>query len=290
MSGPTKSWLIGQFFPQPVRIPSQTEIQTRNICAREIVACDRRHLSLGLIDDPQASAWKARVVERQTEARPPMNNVNPECASCKLGCVSKGECPFHEVKMKEGEFLLHQGEKPRSVWYIKEGQVAVSSVDASGEETSCAVRTKGALLGIEALTESQSAYQARALTPVVACELASDALDEWVGFRDTPMGAVLELAIGEAQQRVVERRGLAGSAVSRLARFLLERLEKEENRVRMPQQVLANVLGMRPETLSRAIGKLRTAGAIAPGRGLVVLDAKQLGEFSNEAEGESATA
>ena len=216
-----------------------------------------------------------------------MNDVNPECATCKLGCVSKGDCPFHEVRIREGEFLLHQGEKPRSVWFIKEGQVAVSSVDACGEETSCAVRSKGALLGVEALTESQSAYQARALTPVVACELASDALDEWVGMRDTPMGAVLELAIAEAQQRVVERRGLAGSAVSRLSRFLLERLEREENRVRMPQQVLANVLGMRAETLSRAIGKLRAAGAVAPGRGLVVLDADRLSEFSTETESDA---
>lgn len=219
-----------------------------------------------------------------------MNNANPECASCKLGCVSKGECPFHEVRLKDGEFLLHQGEKPRSVWFIKEGQVAVSSVDSNGEETSCAVRGKGALLGIEALTESESAYQARALTPVLACELAADALDEWVGLRDTPMGAVLELAIGEAQQRVVERRGLAGSAVSRLSRFLLERLEQEENRVRMPQQVLANVLGMRAETLSRAIGKLRAAGAVAPGRGLVVLDVDRLTEFSQEAESEASLA
>ena len=103
------------------------------------------------------------------------------------------------------------------------------------------------------------------------------------------MGAVLELAIEEAQQRVVERRGLAGSAVSRLSRFLLERLERDENRVRMPQQVLANVLGMRAETLSRAIGKLRAAGAVAPGRGLVVLDADRLSEFSTESESEAAT-
>jgi CRP-like cAMP-binding protein len=89
---------------------------------------------------------------------------------------------------------------------------------------------------------------------------------------------VLELALREAGCRVAERHALEGTAVRRVARFLLQRQEVDEraDALRTPQHVLAHILGMRPETLSRALARLRETGVIAPGRGVRVVDDDKL--------------
>ena len=88
---------------------------------------------------------------------------------------------------------------------------------------------------------------------------------------------MLELALGEAGQRGTERSQLGGTAVERVARFLLLRARVSEGPVLdVPQRVLARTLGMSAETLSRALARLRTEGAISRSRPVQVADADVL--------------
>jgi CRP-like cAMP-binding protein len=201
------------------------------------------------------------------------------CQTCRLGVASLPySCPFHELRRPAGSVLVQQDERSHWVWYLRRGQVVLGSTSESGGDLSCAVRGPDTLLGIENLVGHPVPYQISALTDVVLCALEAAAFREWVGTLGTPMGAVLELALREAGRRVAERHALEGTAVRRVARFLVQRHEADGSgeALHTPQHVLAHILGMRPETLSRALARLRELGVIGAGRGVRVVDNDQL--------------
>lgn len=207
------------------------------------------------------------------------------CQSCRLGIASQPyPCPFHEVRRTAGSVLVQQDERSPCVWYLRRGQVVLGATNAAGSVQSSAVRGPDTLLAIEALLGEPVPYQISALTDVVLCTLDAEAFRAWVGSLGSPMGSVLELALREAGRRVAERQALEGTAVRRVSRFLLQHHDEAgANADRVPQQVLAQVLGMRPETLSRALARLRAAGAIASGRGAVrIVDVSRLRRLSGE--------
>jgi len=212
--------------------------------------------------------------------------LRSECASCALGRVSQpGPCPFHDQARPAGSVLLAQGERAKAAWYLREGTALLSSVNEGGDETLCALRGPGSVLGLEALHDRPLEYEAWALSDVVVCRLDAAAFRAWVGDRNSPLGAMLDLSLQEGWQRQHERIALSGRAVVRLARFLLERrrMEAGDRPLAVEQQVVARMLGMRAETLSRALAQLRDAGAIAP-HGIQVLDAAVLERLAGSGE------
>lgn len=212
--------------------------------------------------------------------------VPARCAECRIGRVSApGACPFREVKRPSGTLILQQDEVPRRAYFVREGQVVLSSVRSDGSEQACAVRGRDAILGLELLVDRPTQYQAWALTDVTACAIDGEALKAWLGELGTPLGAMLEAALRETAQRVAERRAVAGTSVQRLARFLLERARSNGGAepLRVPLRLLAGMLRMRAETLSRAIAVLRAAGAIGPGRRVVIGDRGVLARLAGEA-------
>ncbi len=204
-----------------------------------------------------------------------------KCQACRLGVASLPDaCPFHEVRRAAGNVLVHQDERPSQVWYLRRGQVVLGSISESGVDQSSAVRGPDTLLGFEALLGESIPYRITALTDVTLCVIDARAFSDWVGSLDSPMGSVLTLALREASRRATERQALEGTAVRRVARFLLDRQKRNGNGALTPHHVLARVLGMRPETLSRALRELRRAGAIAPGRGVRVADSLRLEQLA----------
>jgi CRP-like cAMP-binding protein len=201
------------------------------------------------------------------------------CQACGL-VVRSGinECPYRDTRRNAGTILLHQGQKPPAVLYLRRGQVVLSSTASSGAEVSCAVRGPDTLLGLEALMDLPMPYQVWALTDVVLCSLDADAFKSWIGSTKSPIGATLGFSLQEAARRVGERQALQGTAVKRVARFLVQHAEaaNDGEALRTPQRVLAGILGMRAETLSRALAELRDAGALAPGRSVRVRDHERL--------------
>ena len=210
------------------------------------------------------------------------------CAEC--GMARAGSCPFHETRLAAGSVLVAQGEKPDRVWLIKRGTVLVTSVSGTGEETQCALRGPGSLIGLEALRDEASSYQAWTLSDATVCGLSADRFRQWTGPRNNPLGVVVDYALDELVERGEERIALAGRTVERVARFLVarRRLEKRDRPLRVQHQLLARMLGMRAETLSRALGKLREAGAIAEGVDVRIANYERLVELAGDLEGGGA--
>jgi CRP-like cAMP-binding protein len=134
------------------------------------------------------------------------------------------------------------------------------------------------MLGLEGVLGHSMPYEVRALTDVALCFLDADSFKRWVGPLDSPVGTVLRLSLDEAMRRAGERHAIEGTALRRVARFLRETTnEATDGEARdIPLGVLAHVLAMRPETLSRALSDLRAKGALAPGRSLRIADREKL--------------
>lgn len=206
------------------------------------------------------------------------------CPVCPLGGVNWPHgCPSLERKVIAGDTLIEQGDAPRAVMLLKEGLVGMCTVNDAGAELGCTVRGPRTLLGLEALYSMKSSYRVWALTNITLCEAPIERLGPWIGSLSTPLGALLRLAIEEGNRRVTERLDLGGGAVSRIARLLLRRcVDLQRNRLELSQRLVARVLSMTPETVSRALSKLHSAGAVATTRPIAIGDVKQLRRLAEE--------
>ena len=197
------------------------------------------------------------------------------CQACVLGRAAwPDRCPFREIRHPEQTVLIQQGQRAATVWFVKEGLVALSSVDSAGGELGCSVRGAGSLVGLEVLLGRPSPFTAWALTDVLVCSAGADKVAGWAGNLESPIGALLRLGIEEASRRTLEQLALGGTSAARVARFLLQRcVDGEKARpLDVSQRVMARMLAMTPETLSRTLGRLRSRGAISSTRPVIVSD------------------
>jgi len=203
---------------------------------------------------------------------------------CPVGGVTWPEgCPCEERQLAAGSVLIEQGAVPTSVMLLKEGLVGLSCLDQGGVEVGCTVRGPKSLLGFEGLVGTPCPFRVWALTDIVLCEARDGRLKRWMGTLDTPLGSILRLGIEEAHLRATERLDVGGAAVARIARLLLRRcVDHERSRLELSQRLLARVLSMTPETVSRSLAKLHSAGAITSTRPVVVGDIEVLRRLSCE--------
>ena len=94
---------------------------------------------------------------------------------------------------------------------------------------------------------------------------------------------MLDLLLTESRAQRDEVNWRQGDCLSRVARFALAHarfLADRPNAVR--KQVVARLLGMRPETLSRCLTKLEKEGVVDASRGVRVLDHRRLAAIAME--------
>ncbi len=214
-----------------------------------------------------------------------MLSISPvsDCGACSLGVASQGRCRLTPSTRESGATLCAQGERPRTVYFIKEGFVALSAVSPRGTELILTLRGPTSLLCTEALHGDPSPYEVRALSRVKLCGVSGDAMSQWIGPDKSPARAVLDLLLFESKMQRDEVNWRQGDCLSRVARFALAHarfLADRPNAVR--KQVVARLLGMRPETLSRCLTRLERDGVLDASRGVRVIDARRLAAIAME--------
>lgn len=206
-----------------------------------------------------------------------------DCTTCSLGVASAGRCRLTPTAREAGATLCAQGERPRTVYFIKEGFVSLSAVSPRGSEVLLTLRGPASLLCTESLHGDPSPYEVRALSRVKLCGIAGDQMSSWVGPDRSPARAVLDLLLSEGKLQRDEVNYRQGDCLSRVARFALAHarfLADRPNAVR--KQVVARLLGMRPETLSRCLTRLERDGVVDASRGVRVLDPRRLASIAME--------
>ncbi len=193
------------------------------------------------------------------------------CTLCPVGIASgtadRGRCPFVPRRRGAGAVLHVAGDPVDRVSFVKSGSVLVTrSMDEERVEgTPWAIRRAGSFLGLEGLMRSEHLDSARALTDVTLCGAPLDTVEAWLETR-RPAARVLLDSVLRAVARERPLRGNAdGTARQRTAAWLLENGAEAASGA-ISRKVMAGLLGMRAETLSRALRTLASEDAIRHGR------------------------
>jgi CRP-like cAMP-binding protein len=181
-----------------------------------------------------------------------------------------------------GELIYLEGEPAQQVWFVKQGAIALSRKGGENhaEGRVHAVRFAGGFVGLEALVSDRYHDSARATEDAILCGITRAALDGWLEARSGPARAVLELVLRAQCGEPPRRAPPDGSAIQRVATWLVDE-EPRGASLRLPRRIIADLLGMRPETLSRALAALTGRGVIAATRTeIAVLDRDRLGRLA----------
>jgi CRP-like cAMP-binding protein len=194
-----------------------------------------------------------------------------------FGVGHGGVCPMVDRPRSAGAFIYLEGEPAETVYYVKHGAVVLQrdADEPSRDGVAWTVRRAGALIGTEALVRATYVDSARAVTDVVLCAAPRELARAWVASRHPASGALLELVVRAQCSDVPRGAGADGNAVRRVARWLLD--QPKQHGPQLPRGVVAELLGMEPETLSRALSSLASTRAIEVSRRRIdVVDAHEL--------------
>ena len=204
-----------------------------------------------------------------------------DCRRCPVGAAcAPATCAFVCERKDTGRHLSFVGTPIERVVFVKRGYLALHR----GPGTPVALRSPGAMVGIECLGPRASVHTATAITDVEVCSLGAA---DFRSLATRAPSAVLGLLTVELGRRDRDESFRTGPADARVARLLLERLRRGGAAHPLPfnQRTFARVLALRPETLSRVLTRLRSTGVI--GDGGFVIDAVALADLAEGRDGTS---
>lgn len=183
------------------------------------------------------------------------------CAFCPVGAASHvsegGQCPMVDRRKAAGSCLYLGGAPADTIYFVKHGAVALTRAAGDGEGSPHAVRRAGSFLGLEAILQPTYLDSARAITDVTVCATSRAQMLGWLdrmGTARVVLDSVLHAIAGDNTGRAQTD----GNAPQRVARWLRDTTKQKK----LPRSILAGLLGMKPETLSRALAALARFGAI----------------------------
>ncbi|MBC7905397.1 MAG: cyclic nucleotide-binding domain-containing protein [Rhodospirillaceae bacterium] len=184
--------------------------------------------------------------------------------------------------------LYQQGDVVERFFVVMDGHVELS-MDMDGRRSVVEVARKGTVLGDAAMFgEGRFFMSARVLTgaTVLAVPAASFLVKLEPRFDIiTHMLSTMSFRLRMLVRQIAELK--LKTTAQRLGSFLLSQVDAEEGRVtlRFPydKKLVADELGMKPESLSRALGKLAKLGVESlPDNTVVIADVDALREFCVE--------
>ena len=180
------------------------------------------------------------------------------------------------VRLAVGQTLHRAGESEKHVYFLAAGIVSRAYVMANGDTAEFAITGNEGAIGIAAILGDDSMpSQAVVLSAGHAYRLRSEVLKSELAHG----GALLALLLRYTHALIAQIGQVAGcnrhhSIEQRLSRWLLSCVDRApSNDLTLTQDLLANILGVRRESVTEAAQNLQKAGAIHYQRGhITVLD------------------
>jgi CRP/FNR family transcriptional activator FtrB len=188
-------------------------------------------------------------------------------------------------RFPRGVVLAHEGEKPHFLHVLVEGSVEFFST-SRGRETTLSFLSPPAAFILAAVVLDQLYLKSARTTEdstvlLIPAEAVRDVFDRDPGFA---RAIVAELAVRYRGLVKDLKNQRLRSGLERLANWILAHDEKlgRPGSFRLPieKKALANLLGMRPENLSRAFADLAELGVEVDGAKLTIVDAAALTRFA----------
>ncbi len=183
---------------------------------------------------------------------------------------------LEQVPMQSGEVLYNPGDKMRYAYFPTTCIVALLYIMENGTSTEIAVIGNDGMIGISLFMDGGSMpNRAVVLSAGYAYRLRGQLLIQEFNRNGTLYHILLRysqaLITQIAQTAVCNRHHSVDQRLCQLLLISLDRLPGNE--LIMTQEMIANILGVRRESVTEAAGKLQRAGLIEYHRGLItVLD------------------
>jgi CRP-like cAMP-binding protein len=175
----------------------------------------------------------------------------------------------HQVRLRPGQFLFHQGDAARTIYRVTEGVVRLAHVTEKGHQQVIAFGYPGDLVGLP--VRGLRNTDCDALTPAVLTVIAARLPEESNGAAAEAafLAAAALWEIGAMQEHLMTLG--RKSSRERMASFLVVLMRRVGRHdadgihvdLPMSRADIADFLGIRTETVSRAFTDFRTAGLIA---------------------------
>lgn len=163
--------------------------------------------------------------------------------------------------------LFSAGDPSTFLLLIREGQVKLTAPDIKGREHVIGLVGPGYFLGFDTFGVPQHSYTAESLTPTVFCRI--DHHDLMALLQRNPKVSINVLrALNEqlAQARMLIRAVGQKTSVEKIASLLLDLLPGPQAALNLSRQEIAEILGLRVETVSRIMAQLRREGVVDTAR------------------------
>ncbi|CAG2158963.1 Crp/Fnr family transcriptional regulator [Cupriavidus numazuensis] len=196
--------------------------------------------------------------------------------------------PYLEtVALRGGQLLCDAGQRVRHVYFPKDGVVSLLSLHADGSSVELAAVGKEGLVGLPALTGAESMPQ--------RCEVSQAGMSWRIAAADLrdlyPRLPHMQRLVMRYMQLLLTQVGQTAACIchrtlmEQLCRWILQTLDRlQSNELRITQQRIAEMLGVRREGVTEAMGKLQNLRLIEHTRGkIVVIDRNGLESMSGEA-------
>lgn len=192
-----------------------------------------------------------------------------------------------------GQTIVCQGDRADCVFVTLDGWIKVTRLAETGSEAIIACLTTGGCFGeTSVLGDGPLAVSAEAVTACSVLAIRAEILRELMSGRPDVMRSMMRMVDRNMRSMVLQIERLkTRSAAQRLAGFILDLCPAGLNacRVGLPFEkiVIAGQLGMQPESLSRAIIKLKAVGVRVEGGIATVPDIGRLRGFAESDRADS---
>ncbi|SCA57650.1 putative transcriptional activator protein fnrA [Candidatus Terasakiella magnetica] len=187
--------------------------------------------------------------------------------------------------LREGDVLCKEAQEAQGVIWIISGRIKTSVSLNEGEEAVVDILTKGRMLGLAEVCDG-GAYcnTAQAIEKAKVFRLPAKAFQDLLSESFEFQMAVFARVSAEMRGAVKEINDLNLKNTSRrLGAYILGLTTKEEGQVTIDlpfgKKLLAARLAMKPESLSRALAKLKAIGVESKKNQIMIADVEALGEY-----------
>ncbi|WP_062381639.1 fumarate/nitrate reduction transcriptional regulator Fnr [Pseudomonas abietaniphila] len=195
------------------------------------------------------------------------------------------------IKVKKGVALYHAGDPLRSLYAVRFGFFKTTIISEDGREQLTGFQMAGEMLGIDAISDDRHVCDAIALEDSEVCPIQFSELEKL--SRELPslqhnLNRILSQEIVRDHEMLLLMGNL--NAEERMAAFLLNLSNRMKHRgysptafvLRMTREDIGSYLGLRLETICRAIAYLRDNAIVrVSGRAVEILDLERLKQLIN---------
>jgi CRP/FNR family transcriptional activator FtrB len=181
--------------------------------------------------------------------------------------------------------LIHEGQRPDFLHVLVEGSVEFFSTSRGRETTLSVLTPPGAFILAAVVLDQLYLKSARTLESSMVVLIPAQAVRE-IFNRDPTFARAVVVELAKRYRGLVKdlKNQRLRSGLERLANWLLAHNEKvgRPGSFKLPieKKALANLLGMRPENLSRSLSELSNFGVMVDGASVTITDVGALRQFA----------